>query len=282
MGRCKCSCFCTTLREKARCILHHCIPPASLSYAQGQHRLQGAWVMLSVRMVDPLSERRAGSWCGTAEKNPELFLCWEGGREVVGWRIRGSSTCLLAADGGEKCRTIYVCISFLRAVVVVLVVSVIILIHFVVVIFSLRMYAQQVFSALFTGVLNTIACVRRICVSGIFPAGLRLVFVSSVRDSLGRWKCLPIFYRGLMCTCCVCVCTHPHTHCMFGTLMWARVSGRNTWRARKKSRCTVVIVYIYTVRCTKYTCIYICWATGRSLNWLPFCFPSTYFFFHKK
>jgi len=77
----------------------------------------------------------------------------------VGWRIRGSSTCLLAADRGEKCRVIYVCISFLRAVVVVLVVSVIIWIHFVVVIFSLRMYTQQVFSALFTGVLNTIACV---------------------------------------------------------------------------------------------------------------------------
>ena len=48
---------------------------------------------------------------------------------------------------------------FLRAVVVVLVVSVIILIHFVVVIFSLRMHAQQVFSALFTGVLNTIVCI---------------------------------------------------------------------------------------------------------------------------
>ena len=74
----------------------------------------------------------------------------------MGWRIRGSSTCPLAADGGEKCRIIYICISFLRAVVVVLVVSIIILIHFVVVIFSLRMYAQQVFSALFTGVLNTI------------------------------------------------------------------------------------------------------------------------------
>jgi len=59
----------------------------------------------------------------------------------VGWRIRGSSTCPLAADGGEKCRTIYVCISFLSAVVVVLVVSVIIMIHFVVGIFSLRMYA---------------------------------------------------------------------------------------------------------------------------------------------
>jgi len=72
----------------------------------------------------------------------------------VGWRIRESSTCPLAADGGEKCRTIYVCISFLRAVVVVLVVSVIILIHFVVVIFSLRMYAQQVFSALFRVVLK--------------------------------------------------------------------------------------------------------------------------------
>ena len=75
---------------------------------------------------------------------------WGGG-------FRGSSTCPLAADGGEKCRIIYICVSFLRAVVVVLVVSVIILIHFVVVIFSLCMYAQQVFLALFTGVLNTIA-----------------------------------------------------------------------------------------------------------------------------
>ena len=61
MDRCKCSCFCTTLREKARCILHHCIPPASLSYAQGHHGLHGARVMLSVRIADPLSGRRAGS-----------------------------------------------------------------------------------------------------------------------------------------------------------------------------------------------------------------------------
>jgi len=103
----------------------------------------------------------------------------------VGWRIRGSSTCPLAADGGEKCRTIYVCISFLRSVVVVLVISVIILIDFVVVIFSLCMYAQQLFSALFTGVLNTIACVCRRGVSGGFPTGLRLAFVSSERDSFG-------------------------------------------------------------------------------------------------
>ena len=137
----------------------------------------------------------------------------------MGWRIRGSLTCPLAAEGGEKCRTIYVCISFLRAVVVVFVVSVIILIHFVVAIFSSHVYAQQVFSALFTGVLNTIACVCRRGVSGGFPAGLRLVLVSSVRDSLGRGKCLPIFYRGLMCMCCVCVCTHTHTRYMWGTRM---------------------------------------------------------------
>ena len=90
----------------------------SLSYARGQHGLHGAWVMLSVRIADPLSGRRAGSWFGTAEKKHKLFLGWEGDREVLGWKIRGSSTCPRAADGGEKCRTIYVCISFLRAVVV--------------------------------------------------------------------------------------------------------------------------------------------------------------------
>jgi len=203
MGRCKCGCFCTSLREKARCIVHNCIPPASLSYARGHHGLHGARVMLSVRIADLLSGRRTGSWCRTAEKNHELFLGWGGGREVVGWRIRGSSTCPLAADGGERCRTIYVCISFLCAVVVVLVVSAIILIHFVVVIFSLRMHAQQVFSALFTGVLNTIAYVCRRGLSGVFAAGLWLACVSSVRDLFKLWKCLPIFYRGLMCMCCV-------------------------------------------------------------------------------
>jgi len=101
----------------------------------------------------------------------------------VGWRIRGSSTCPLDANGGEKCRTIYICISFLRAVVVELVVAVILLI--LVVIFFLRMYVEQVFSALFTGVLNTIACICRKRVSRVFPAGLRLAFVSSVRDSFG-------------------------------------------------------------------------------------------------
>ena len=87
MDRCKCSCFCTTLREKARCILHHCISPASLSYARGHHGLHGVRVMLSARIAEPLSGRRAGSWYGTAEKNHELFPGWKGGREVVGWRI---------------------------------------------------------------------------------------------------------------------------------------------------------------------------------------------------
>ena len=70
------------------------------------------------------------------------------------------------------------------------------LIHFAVVIFSLRMYAQQVFSALFTGVLNTFACVCRRGVSGVFPAGLRWAFVSSVRDSLGDGSVSPFFTGG--------------------------------------------------------------------------------------
>jgi len=119
----------------------------------------------------------------------------EGGR-LWGGGFRGSSTCPLAADGGGKYRIIYICISFLRAVAVELVVSLIILIHFVVVIFSLCMYAQQVFSALFTGVLSTIACVCRRGVSGGFPAGLLLAFVSSVRDSLANGSVSPFFTGG--------------------------------------------------------------------------------------
>ena len=54
----------------------------------------------------------------------------------------------------------------------------------------------KVFSALFTGVLNTIACVCRRGVSGGFPAGLRLAFVSSVRDSLGGGSVSPFFTGG--------------------------------------------------------------------------------------
>jgi len=58
------------------------------------------------------------------------------------------------------------------------------------------MYAQQVFSALFTGVLNTIACVCRREVIRGFPAGLRLAFVSRVSDSLGDVSVSPFFTGG--------------------------------------------------------------------------------------
>ena len=137
----------------------------------------------------------------------------------MGWRIGGAQGACLLPTEGRSAGPSNVCISFLRAVVVVLVVSVIVLIHFVVVIFFPCMCAQHVFSALFTGVLNTIVCVCRRAVSGFFPAGLRLALVFSVRDSFGRGKCPPIFERGLMFMCCMCVCTHTPTHCMWGTLM---------------------------------------------------------------
>jgi len=76
----------------------------------------------------------------------------------------------------------------------------------------------------------------------------------------------PHFLQGVDAyVLCVCVRTHTHTTC--GVLRCEPgVSGRDTWRARKKFRYTIVIVYIYTVRFTKYTFIYICWATGRSLD----------------
>jgi len=67
---------------------------------------------------------------------------------------------------------------------------------------------------LFIGVLNTIACPCRKGVSGVFPAGLRLVFVSSVRDSFGPgvWKLSPNFLQGVdVYVLCVCVYAHAHT-----------------------------------------------------------------------
>ena len=64
---------------------------------------------------------------------------------------------------------------------------------------------------------------------------------------------------------------------MWGTRMWAQVSGRDTWSARKKSRCTVAIAYKYALHCTKYTSKCICWATGRGLS--TFCFLFTWIFF---
>ena len=72
------------------------------------------------------------------------------------------------------------------------------------------MHAQQVFSVLFTGVLNTIACICRRGVSGGFPAGRRLAFVANVRDSFRHG--ISVFLQGVdVYVLCVCVCTHAHT-----------------------------------------------------------------------
>ena len=71
--------------------------------------------------------------------------------------------------------------------------------------------AQQVFSALFTGVLHTIACVCRRGVSGIFPAGLWLAFVSSVRDLLDDGSVSPFLQGVDVYVLCVYVYAHTHT-----------------------------------------------------------------------
>ena len=55
------------------------------------------------------------------------------------------------------------------------------------------------------------------------------------------------------------VCVYAHTHTLH--VGYSDVSPGVGTRHLES-----VIVYIYTVRCTKYTCIYICWATGRSLD----------------
>jgi len=252
--------------RKGTFILHHCIPPGSFRYARaimgymelGSRYLWGQRIICleGERDHDVGQQKRTMSCSRVGKEGGRLW----GGELRGSWRAR-----LLPTEGRSAGPSTFAsvfwapwssCLLFQSSFWFILWWSSSLL----------RMYAHQVFLALFTGVLNTIACVCRRGVSGIFPAGLRLAFVSSVRDSFGQWKCLPIFYRGLMCMCCVCVCMHTHTHCMWGTRTWARVSARDTWRAWKKSRCTVVIAYIFTVRCTKYTCIYICCATGRSLD----------------
>jgi len=88
-------------------------------------------------------------------------LGWGGGKEIVGCRIGRSSTCPLAAERKGEVQNHLRLHQFLRSVVFVPVFAVTILIHFVVVIFSSHMYAQQVILVLLTGGLNTIACVCR-------------------------------------------------------------------------------------------------------------------------
>ena len=70
------------------------------------------------------------------------------------------------------------------------------------------MYAQQVFLALFKGVLNTVACVRTRGVSGVFPAGVLLEFVSRVRDSLGDGSVSHFLQEVDVYVLCVCVYAH--------------------------------------------------------------------------
>ena len=41
-------------------------------------------------------------------------------------------------------------------------------------------------------------------------------------------------------------------------------------------------IHIYRAVYEGHMHTYICWATGRSLHYLPFCFLLTYFSFHRK
>jgi len=67
---------------------------------------------------------------------------------------------------------------------------------------------------------------------------------------------------------CVCVYTHTHTHTLH--VGYSDVSpGVGTRHLESPEEIQIYCsdsIHIYPVRCTKYTCIYICWATGRSLD----------------
>jgi len=102
--------------------------------------------------------------------------------------------------------------------------------------------------------LNTIVCVcRRRVEAEIFSRSMTAVFKGSrLKDLFRRWRCLKIFVGTLMCMCCVHVCTHTHTHTacrVTSARMWAEVSGRNTWRARRRKilRCTAALLYMQAV-----------------------------------
>ena len=105
------------------------------------------------------------------------------------------------------------------------------------------MYAQLVFLALFTGVLNAIACE---CRRGMEARGFQLdcgwrSFPTwGIRLGQRKWKYLLSFYRGLMCMCCVCVYALAHTHTLLGCEHKSRY---DTWWARKKFRRAVVMAY---------------------------------------
>jgi len=164
---------------------------------------------------------------------------------------------------------------FLHAVVVACVVTVIIWIHFVVVIFSLHINAQQVLLALFIGFLNTITCV---CRKGVEAGFSQLV---NGRCMILAWKfrhvkfgrCVsPSFTRG-SCVCAMCVCVCTHIYCTWGTRIWVQVSGQDTWRALKKSRCSVAIAYTYAVHVNKVNETCPAHITDSPRVWAYHCVP---------
>jgi len=211
IDRCKCSCFCTTLRENARCILLHCIPPGSLSYARGHHGLHIARVMLSVRTADPLSGRRTGSWCGTAEKNHELFPGWEGGREVVVWRNRGNRRARLLPMEGRSagpstfasvfCAPLSSCLLFQSSFWLILWWSS----SFCVCMLNrcFRRYSQVFQTPLHAYVEEGWARFFQLVY------GWRLFPKWGIRLGDG---CVSPFFTAVWCVCVVCVCVRTHTH----------------------------------------------------------------------
>jgi len=93
----KYSCFCTTLRKTARCLQHHCIPPASLQLRTGPTR--ATWSLGHANCEDS----RSAIWKTWVEE--EGCKLWGGGLE-------GARRTRSLPNRGEKCRTICVCISF--------------------------------------------------------------------------------------------------------------------------------------------------------------------------
>ena len=77
----------------------------------------------------------------------------------------------------------------------------------------------------------------------------------------------PHFLQGVdVYVRCVCVYAHTHTLHVWYSDVSTGVGTKHLEIPEEIQMYCSVIVYIYTMRCTKYTCIYICWATGRSLD----------------
>jgi len=111
------------------------------------------------------------------------------------------------------------------------------------------------------------------------PACLKKGFVwARVRKRLrilnrgSRRMCCVCVRDSCVCAMCVCVCEHTHTHTLHvGYSDMSPSVGmsvqRDASRARKKSWCSISIIYIYTLQCTEYKCTYICCAEGSSLEY---------------